>query len=122
MFTDEADLPRMIEAMRFARRVAATEPLRGLLGAQLVPSGEADDDGTLAAAVRDGCEIYQHPVGTCRMGRAGDPDAVVDARGAVHGLDGVSVVDASIMPTIPAANTNVPTIMIAERCAAWLRG
>jgi choline dehydrogenase len=122
MFTDEADLPRMIEAMRFARRVAATEPLRGLLGAQLLPSGEADDDGTLAAAVRAGCEIYQHPVGTCRMGHVGDPDAVVDARGAVHGLDGVSVVDASIMPTIPAANTNVPTIMIAERCAAWLRG
>ena len=122
MFTDGVDLPRMIEAMRIARRVAATDPLRGLLGARLVPSGEADDDGTLAAEVRAGCEIYQHPVGTCRMGRASDPDAVVDARGAVHGLDGVSVVDASTMPVIPAANTNVPTIMIAERCAAWLRG
>jgi choline dehydrogenase-like flavoprotein len=56
------------------------------------------------------------------MGTADDPDSVVDAGGAVHGVRGLSVIDASIMPTIPAANTNVPTIMIAERCAAWLRG
>ena len=56
------------------------------------------------------------------MGTADDPDAVVDSRGAVHGIHGLSVIDASIMPSIPAANTNVPTIMLAERCAAWLRG
>jgi choline dehydrogenase-like flavoprotein len=56
------------------------------------------------------------------MGPADDPGSVVDSRGAVHGIDGLSVIDASIMPSIPAANTNVPTIMIAERCAAWLRG
>jgi choline dehydrogenase-like flavoprotein len=56
------------------------------------------------------------------MGAADDSDSVVDARGAVHGVRGLSVIDASIMPSIPAANTNVPTIMIAERCAALLRG
>jgi choline dehydrogenase-like flavoprotein len=56
------------------------------------------------------------------MGPAGDAGAVVDLRGAVHGIAGLSIVDASIMPSIPATNTNVPTIMIAERCAAWLRG
>jgi choline dehydrogenase len=87
----------------------------------MMPEATAEDDDTLATAVRAGCEIYHHPVGTCRMGPAGDPDAVVDARGAVHGLDGVSVVDASIMPVIPAANTNVPTIMLAERCADLMR-
>ena len=54
------------------------------------------------------------------MGPAGDAMAVVDARGSVHGVEGLSVVDASIMPIVPAANTNIPTIMVAERCAAWL--
>jgi choline dehydrogenase-like flavoprotein len=87
-----------------------------------MPGADASTDDALAAAVRAGFEIYQHPVGTCRMGPSSEPGAVVDPRGAVHGIDGLSVVDASIMPSIPAANTNVPTIMIAERCAAWLRG
>jgi choline dehydrogenase len=122
LLTHPADLPRMLDAMRIARRLAATEPLQELLGKQLMPDPDAADDEALAGAVRAGCEIYHHPVGTCRMGQADDPDAVVDAQGAVHGLSGVSVMDASIMPTIPAANTNVPTIMIAERCAASLRG
>jgi choline dehydrogenase len=122
LFTDGADLPRMIDAVRIARRVAATDPLRELVGTRVVPGPAVDDDAALAEAVRAGCEIYHHAAGTCRMGPAQDADAVVDARAAVHGLDGVSVVDASIMPVIPAANTNVPTIMIAERCAAWLRG
>ena len=122
LFTDGADLPRMIDGVRIAERAAATDPLRELLGTRVVPGPGEDDDDALAEAVRAGCEIYHHAAGTCRMGPAQDADAVVDARGAVHGLDGVSVVDASIMPVIPAANTNVPTIMVAERCAAWLRG
>jgi choline dehydrogenase len=122
LLTHDADMPRMLDAVRIARRVAATEPLRDLLGVQMMPGADTSTDEALAAAVRAGCEIYQHPVGTCRMGAADDPDAVVDSRGSVHGVRGLSVIDASIMPSIPAANTNVPTIMIAERCAAWLRG
>jgi choline dehydrogenase-like flavoprotein len=122
LFTDPGDMPRMLEAIRVARDLSATEPLRGLLGDELMPGTDASDDDALAAAVRAGCEIYHHPVGTCRMGTADDPDAVVDSRGAVHGIRALSVIDASIMPSIPAANTNLPTIMIAERCAAWLRG
>jgi len=122
LLTHDADMPRMLDAVRIARRLAATEPLSDLLGEQMMPGADASTDDALAAAVRAGCEIYQHPVGTCRMGPFSDPGAVVDPRGAVHGIDGLSVVDASIMPSIPAANTNVPTIMIAERCAAWLRG
>jgi 5-(hydroxymethyl)furfural/furfural oxidase len=62
-----------------------------------------------------------HPVGTCRMGHANDPDAVVDAEGSVHGISGLRVSDASIMPTIIAGNTNIPTIMIAEKIAAAMR-
>jgi choline dehydrogenase len=122
LFTDDADLPRMIDAMRLARRLTSTEPLRELVGKRVMPESTADDDDALAEAVRAGCEIYHHAAGTCRMGPADDPSAVVDLRGAVHGLDGVSVIDASIMPVMPAANTNVPTMMLAERCAAWLRG
>jgi len=112
----------VIDAVRVAGRLAATDPLRELVGTRLMPAATAEDDGALAEAVRAGCEIYHHAAGTRRMCPADDLDAVVDARSAVYGLDGVSVIDASIMPVIPAANTNVPTIMIAERCAAWLRG
>jgi choline dehydrogenase len=122
LFTDPDDMARMLDAIRIARRLAATEPLSGLLGDELMPGAGANDDDALAAAVRAACEIYHHPVGTCRMGAADDLDSVVDARGAVHGVRDLFVIDASIMPTIPAANTNVPTIMIAERCAEWLRG
>lgn len=118
----DADMPRMLDAVRTARRLSTTEPLRDLLGGQIMPGADATTDDELAAAVHAGCEIYQHPVGTCRMGPASDSGAVVDPRGAVRGVERLSVVDASIMPTIPAANTNVPTIMVAERCAAWLRG
>jgi len=63
-----------------------------------------------------------HVAGSCRMGAANDPDAVVDIVGRVRGFDGLRVIDASIMPTVPRANTNIPTIMIAEKIAAGIAG
>jgi choline dehydrogenase-like flavoprotein len=63
---------------------------------------------------------YFHPVGTVRMGPAHDPGAVVDQHGRVHGISRLRVADASVMPTIPSANTNFPCIMIGERVAAWM--
>ncbi|HEX6677439.1 MAG TPA: mycofactocin system GMC family oxidoreductase MftG [Actinomycetes bacterium] len=115
------DLAGLLAGVRIARRLARTDPLGGLLGAERYPGAAVADDGPqLEAAVRADASTYFHPVGTCRMGRDDDPFAVVDAQGRVHGVDGLWVVDASIMPTIPAANTNIPTIMMAERCAAWL--
>ena len=78
-------------------------------------------DEELARLAGDiGTTIF-HPVGTCRMGRGGDPLAVVDARLRVRGVAGLRVVDASVMPTITSGNTNAPTLMIAERAAEWLR-
>ena len=75
----------------------------------------------LAAYVRQTVDHYVHPVGTARMGPAGDPGAVVDEHGRVHGVAGLRVADASVMPTIPRANTNLACIMIGERIADWLR-
>jgi 5-(hydroxymethyl)furfural/furfural oxidase len=75
----------------------------------------ARDRQALVAFVRKEVSGVYHPVGTCRMGRATDPDAVVDPQGRVIGVNGLRVVDASIMPTIPRGNTNIPTIMLAEK-------
>jgi choline dehydrogenase len=118
-FTDPDDMPRMLEAVRAARELVHTSPLSDLAVRELspVPDGDVELEKVIRAAMRS----YHHPVGTCRMGPDPDAGAVVDARGRVHGVEGLMVVDASIMPTIPAANTNLSTIMVAEQCAAWLR-
>jgi 5-(hydroxymethyl)furfural/furfural oxidase len=81
-----------------------------------------EDDHAMTAFVKRSVGGTWHPSGTCRMGASDDPLAVTDARGAVYGVEGLHVCDASLMPSIPRANTNVPTIMIAERVADVLRG
>ena len=112
---DPADVSLLVEAVEEARRVAATPPLSGLALRELT-----DGHPDAASLIRARVETYHHPVGGCRMGPASDGGAVVDARGSVHGIEALSVVDASIMPAMPSANTNVPTIMLAERIAEWL--
>jgi 5-(hydroxymethyl)furfural/furfural oxidase len=76
------------------------------------------DDDALAAHIRENVAGTFHPVGTCRMGGANDRDAVVDTEGRVRGITGLRVIDASIMPTAPRGNTNIPTIMVAEKISA----
>lgn len=117
-FTDPDDMPRMLEAVRTARELLHTSPLSDLVVRELTPP--FDRDRQLEEIIRATVRSYHHPAGTCRMGPDPEAGAVVDARGRVHGVEGLMIVDASIMPTIPAANTNLSVIMIAERCAAWL--
>ena len=114
------DMTRMIEAALHARRLSRTPPLAGFVtGAELAPGPAISDDDTaaLARSIRGRVGSYHHPVGTCAMGPRPDDGAVVDTRRAVHGIDGLWVADASVMPAIPAANTNLTTIVIAERIA-----
>jgi choline dehydrogenase len=117
------DMRRMIEATLMARAISRTAPLAELVaGSELAPGPSIDDDDTdgLAASIAARVSTYHHPVGTCRMGPDPDAGAVVDTRGRVHGIERLHVIDASIMPSIPSANTNLPTIMVAERLAAWI--
>lgn len=119
-FTDPHDMPRLLKGVRVARQMAQTVAMRELALRELYPGTGFETDADLEAAVLAEVESYHHPVGTCRMGLATDSMAVVDPQGKMYGVEGLWVVDASIMPTIPAANTNLPTIVVAERCANWL--
>ena len=101
--------------MRIARKIADAEPLAALLQSELSPGAHALSDAALGVAIRATSTTVWHPVGTCRMG-LGD-DAVVDALLRVHGLRNLRVVDASVMPQITSANTNLPIIMLAEKAA-----
>ena len=108
-------------ALRLARRVAAQPALAKYEPEEFKPGREFQSDAELVKAAGDVGTTIFHPVGTCKMGVASDPDAVVDSRLRVLGVDALRVVDASIMPTITSGNTNSPTVMIAERGAEMIR-
>jgi choline dehydrogenase len=109
------------ESLRLARRVAAQPALAKYAPAEFKPGTEFQSDDELAKAAGDVGTTIFHPVGTCKMGVASDPTAVVNSRLRVIGLERLRVVDASIMPTITSGNTNSPTVMIAERGAEMIR-
>lgn len=117
-FSDPRDLEHMLAGVKLAREIAATEPLASLLEDEVFPGPATSSDDELRAWIRSSVNTIFHPTGTCKMGT--DPAAVVDPELRVHGLRNLRVADASIMPRIIGGNTNAPTIMIAERCAAFL--
>jgi choline dehydrogenase len=117
--TTEADQRCAIAAVRYARKLAATAALRPYIAEEVRPGptmNAADDHAVLEFCREYGATIF-HPSGTCRMGAAEDPQAVVDARLRVHGVDALRVVDCSIMPTLVSGNTNAPVVMIAEKAS-----
>jgi choline dehydrogenase len=121
--TDADDLERMLDAVTEARRLALSEPVAAITtGTELSPGPAlpTDDRDALAAWLRTAVSTFHHPIGTCAMGPDPALGAVTDSRGSVHGVDGLTIADASIMPTIPSATTNLPTIMVAEHIARWL--
>ncbi len=108
------------ESLRLTRRIAAQPALARYAPREIKPGAQYESDDDLWRLAGDiGTTIF-HPVGTCRMGRDGDAQAVLDARLRVRGVAGLVVGDASAMPTITSGNTNAPTLMIAERAARWL--
>jgi choline dehydrogenase-like flavoprotein len=109
-----------VDSLRLVRRIAARPPLARCHAAEFRPGPDKTTDQALLAAAREiGTTIF-HPVGTAKMGVAGDPMAVVDERLRVRGVDGLRVADASVMPTIVSGNTNSPTMMIAEKAARMI--
>ena len=113
------DLKVMVEGAKIARDVLAQEAFAPYRGAPIYPARNDLSDMELAAFVRAKAESIYHPIGTCRMGE--DDAAVVDPHLRVRGVNGLRVVDASVMPTLIGGNTNAPTIMIAERAADLIR-
>ena len=117
----EADRQVAADSLRVTRRIAAQPALAKYRPEEVKPGVQFQTDAELARLAGDiGTTIF-HPVGTCRMGRIDDPQAVVDAQLRVRGVAGLRVVDASVMPTITSGNTNSPTLMIAEKAAQWIR-
>jgi len=111
----ELDQRIAVAGLRLSRRIAEAGPLHDYISDEYRPGKKLESDAELLQFAREyGATIF-HPVGSCRMGN--DPQAVVDHRLKVHGLTGLRVADASIMPTIVSGNTNAPAIMIAEKAA-----
>lgn len=116
--TSEDDMRRMVECFRLARALARTEPLKSLIVKEIYPGAAVgDSDEEIRRALAQGVGTLQHPCATAAMGLVDDPRAVVDEQGRVHGLQGLRVIDASILPEIPLINLNPTVIMMAEKLA-----
>ena len=121
-FATEEDRRTLREGVKIARRVAGQAALDSYRTVEHQPGEDVRTDDEIDAWIRATAETIYHPVGTCRMGADSDAGAVVDGQLRVRGLQGLRVVDASVMPTLVGGNTNAPTIMIAEKAADMILG
>lgn len=115
---DGEDMRTVLEGMKIARRIVNAPALAALSSGEIFPGADVTSDSDLVASVRSEAQTIWHPVGTCRMGA--DPMSVVDATLRVHGVDGLRVIDASVMPTITRGHTHAPAVMIGEKGAELL--
>jgi choline dehydrogenase len=118
----EEDRRAMREGVKIAREAAHQAALDPYRGEEFSPGKDVKTDADIDAWIKRTGETIYHPVGTCRMGAAGDPLAVVDGELKVQGIAGLRVIDASVMPTLVGGNTNAPTIMVAEKASDMIRG
>lgn len=116
---ESTDVDRLVAAVSVARELAATDAFAPWLAREVLPGPDVTSDEDLRDFVARGTGTYYHPVGTCAMGTG--PDAVVGPDLKVHGIDGLRVADASVMPTVVCVNTNAATVMIAEKAADLIR-
>lgn len=114
------DVAVLVEGAEILRELAATPELAPLLGSEIHPGPDTFSREALAAHLYTNPDNYWHPVGTCKMGTADDPMAVVDERARVHGIEGLRVADCAIMPRIPRATTAMPAIVLGEKVAQML--
>ena len=116
----EHDVQRMVQMTRMCREIFATKAFStALTGKELMPGPDYKNDDDLPRFVRGRCDSYHHQVGSCKMGS--DKMAVVDPQLKVHGLEGVRVVDASVMPQITTGNIHAPIMMIAEKASDMIK-
>jgi choline dehydrogenase len=115
------DLASLVAGVTLAREIAAQPPAADIVLKELKPGSEVDGELAIEDDIRRRLMLIYHPVGTCRMSDT-HPEAVVDSQLRVHGIDGLRVIDASVMPTITGGNTHAPTVMIAERAADLIAG
>ena len=122
---DPDDLRRLVQGFKHMRTILSQPALAGYRGQELATTAQATTDAQIEAVIRNYADTIYHPVGTCRMGPLEGPKAnplnVVDSALRVHGMTGLRVVDASIMPRIVAGNTNAPVIMTAEKAADMIK-
>jgi choline dehydrogenase len=117
----EEDRRVAVDAIRLTRRIAAAPALARYTPEEYLPGARSSPTRSWRARPGEISTTIYHPVGTCKMGPDGDAGAVVDPRLRVRGIEGLRVVDASVMPAITSGNTNSPTLMIAEKAAEMIR-
>lgn len=116
MLSEPGEIDAMIRAIRFSRELVTKPPLAAHVGTEISPGAAVSSDGDLEAWVRENVEHTYHPSCTARMGR----DGALDSELRVKGVEGLRVADTSALPRIPRANTNLPAVMVGERCADFL--
>lgn len=122
LFDPDTDVQEFRQCVKLSREIFSQPAFEPFRGNELQPGPSVNTDAEIDAFVRQKADSAYHPSCTCKMGHASDPMAVVDPETRVYGLQGIRVVDASIMPSIVSGNLNAPTIMLAEKAADAIKG
>ena len=118
----DADWSALRAGVRIAREIAAQPAMHNYIGREIAPGTDKNSNADIDAHIRNTAITVHHPAGTCKMGKESDASAVVDSELRLHGVAGLRIVDASVMPDLVSGNINAAVIMIAEKAADLIRG